>query len=311
MIYDLKFKKNIFYFIWLFLVVAFFIFIPKAEAAIFSFDSQTDKIRLGDEFTIDLMLDTEKQEINAVEAKILFLLDILELKQISDGNSVINLWAQQPALATDPSGQVGAVSFSGIIPGGYNGYLGKRKILSLFFKAKNNGISAVSVTEERALLNDGLGTAASVAAVNFNFSISSAASPVEMALIIDQERPENFVIHLSNDAGIFQGKWFVVFATQDKKSGINHYEIAESRKNIGTDYAKLNWRRAESPQLLSDQSLADFVYVKAVDNQGNEKVSALFPAHPKGDYKIYLFWGIILILVISLHRGICRRKKQN
>ena len=295
------------------IVVVFLFFTRPASAAIFSFDAPANQIRPGDEFNIDLMLDTEKQEINAVEAKILFPLGILELKQISDGNSLINMWAQKPEFSKDASEQVGVVSLAGIIPGGYNGYLGKRKIISLNFKAKNNGVSSVLITEAKALLNDGLGTAAPVTSTNWQFSISAdaPASSVGGVLAKDQERPESFVIYPAKDVGIFDGKWFVVFSTQDKKSGIDYYEVAEDKTNVGVDYAKLNWHRAASPYVLSDQSLGEYVYVKAVDNQGNEKVSVLFPAKIKSDYKVYLFWGIILFIPVSLliRRKICRRKK--
>ena len=292
------------------IVVVFLFFTRPASAAIFSFDAPANQIRPGDEFNIDLMLDTEKQEINAVEAKILFPTDVLELKEISDGNSLINMWAQKPEFSKDASEQVGVVSLAGVIPGGYNGYLGKRKIISLIFQAKNNGASSVLITEAKALLNDGLGTAAPVTSTNWQFSISADAPVVGGAPTKDQERPENFVIYLSQDANVFDGKWFIVFNTQDKKSGINYYEVAEDKRNVGVDYVKLNWHQAGSPYVLSNQNLSDFVYIKAVDNHGNERVSVLMPTRPSQDYKTYLFWGIIgLSLIWLLFRRICRRKK--
>jgi len=311
MIYDLRIKKRILIVVFLLsLVFSLSVATKSARAAIFSFDASASQIRLGDEFSVDLMLDTEKQEINAIEAKVLFPLDILELKQISDGNSLINIWAQKPEFKEDVTGRVGVVDFAGIIPGGYNGYLGKRKIVSLTFLAKNNGASSVVISQAQALLNDGAGTAAAVTSANFGFSISASAPAVSSEPTKDQERPESFAIYLSKDKNIFNGKWFVVFATQDKKSGISHYEVAEDKKNVGVEYDKLNWHRAESPYVLSDQSLGDFVYVKAIDNQENEKVSVL-PSSIKKDYKIYLFWSIILLIVLRLlyNRGICRRKK--
>ena len=305
--YDLRITKRSLTIVFLFSVFFSFLFmIQNARAVTFSFDAPASQIRTGDEFSVDLMLDTEKQEINAVEAKVLFPLDILELKQVSDGDSLINLWAQKSAQV---SGK-GEITFAGIIPGGYNGYLGKRKIISLTFLAKNNGASSVLITEAKALLNDGAGTAAAVTSANFGFSISADAQAVSSEPTKDQERPESFAVYLSKDKNIFNGKWFVVFATQDKKSGISHYEVAEDKKNVGVEYDKLNWHRAESPYVLSDQSLGDFVYVKAIDNQENEKVSVL-PSSIKKDYKIYLFWSIILLIVLRLlyNRGICRRKK--
>ena len=104
----------------------------------------------------------------------------------------------------------------------------------------------------------------------------------------------------------------MVFATQDKKSGVDHYEVAEDKTNVGVEYNKLNWHRAGSPYLLSDQSLGNFVYVKAVDNRGNERVAMLSSAPIKKGYKIYLFWGIIgLSLIWLLLRRKIWRKQQN
>ncbi len=69
----------------------------------------------------------------------------------------------------------------------------------------------------------------------------------------------------------------MTFATQDKQSGIDHYEIQESRSSK-IDAGK--WKTAESPYLLIDQELHSFIYVLAIDRQGNERVIKVFPRKP-------------------------------
>ena len=290
--------------IFLFSIIYFLFSASAILAAEFSFNPQFIQARPGDEFSVKLLLNTQGQKINAVEGKIVFPAGKLEVKEISDGNSIINLWAQKPALND------GNITFAGVIPGGYNSQEGL--VLSISFKSKEEGGGLLHLEELKSLLNDGLGTASSITSKDFQFLISrTASSPAISTDTPDQERPESFVVYLSKDKNIFDEKWFVVFATQDKKSGINRYEVAEDKKNVGVEYDKLNWHRVESPYVLNNQNLADFVYVKAIDNEANERVSVLLPAPIKKDYKTYLFWSIIALIVFGLlyNRGICRRKK--
>jgi len=112
------------------------------EAAQLGITSQVREIGAGQQFQVDLILDTENEEVNAVEGKILFLADLLELKEIRDGDSIINFWVERPVRVVSCSASCELV-FSGIIPGGFQGvfspfYEGVKpgKILSLFFKPK-------------------------------------------------------------------------------------------------------------------------------------------------------------------------------
>ena len=88
--------------------------------------------------------------------------------------------------------------------------------------------------------------------------------------IVDKESPESFVPEIAIDTFLFDKKWFLVFTTQDKGSGIDYYEVKETRWSIINIISK--WNYAESPYILKDQQLKSCIFVKAFDKAGNEKV---------------------------------------
>ncbi len=175
--------------------------------------------------------------------------------------------------------------YSGVKPG---------RILSLVFLAKNIGQGAIEINNAKVLLNDGKGTQASLSISNFQFSISKEISGFEFQVLRDTDPPEDFKPEIAQDPNIFEGKWFLVFVTQDKGSGIDHYEIQETRnKRQGK-----NWVEAESPYVLKNQNLRSYIYVKAVDKAGNERVTFVEPKYPMKWYEKPFIWSIIILSII-------------
>jgi len=137
-------------------------------------------------------------------------------------------------------------------------------------------------------LNDGFGTPAKLTLKEAVFTILTEKAEVpkeewQEELAKDDIPPEPFEIKISQDPNIFGGKYFIVFSTTDKQTGIDHYEVKEG---------KIDWKRAESPYLLEDQSLKSIIKVKAVDKAGNERIAEYIP--PK---KPFPYWVIIPLLV--------------
>jgi len=89
-----------------------------------------------------------------------------------------------------------------------------------------------------------------------------------------------------------------VFVAQDKGSGIHHYELQENRKQ---KIENRKWEEAESPYVLKDQKLRSFIYVKAIDRVGNERIAMLPPRYPMRWYERPLVWGIIILLLVVLY----------
>ncbi|MDP2864478.1 MAG: hypothetical protein Q8N73_02390 [bacterium] len=271
------------------------------EAARLNFVSQIQEIGINQQFQVDLMLDTEGEVINAIEGEIVFPKELLEIREIRDGDSIINLWIERPAI-----NQTGRVIFSGIIPTGFEGVLspyyegyGPGKIFSLIFISKKEGEGTIDFENGKVLLHDGLGTPANVKISNFQFLISKQIPISELqipGIEDDTDSPEEFKPEITKDSNIFDNKWFLVFLTQDKGSGIGHYEVHETtRKKDITRIAAKNWTEAESPYVLKDQKLKSYICVKAVDKVGNERIAVVEPRYPIKWYELWWIWVIIIL----------------
>lgn len=291
-----------FYFIVLFSTF-YFLFSGNIKAAQFSIISDAVDIRPGDAVVVTVLLDTQGKNINAMDGKILFPGDILEIKEIRDGNSVVNLWVEKPHLA----GQ-GEIYFSGIVSGGYSG--GSGKLFSVEFRARRSGGGNVKISEERAFLNDGLATPdAAIAFADLALRVSTEFPTAENKAITDREPPESFIPEVASNPDVFDGKYFLVFATVDKGIGVDYYEVMEVSRRDGADLE--SWQRAESPYLLEDQNLTSDVYVRAVDVAGNfivGKISPRFPGDSRSRFALAAIDALAILIVLLLI--IWRAKKR-
>ncbi len=281
--------------------------LPARAAEIF-FEAQSNQMRIGDEIQITLFLHTENEEINALEGLIIFPQELLELKEIRDGNSFVKFWIERPRIETllrqGFGGQAGGeIIFSGITPGGYKS--DKGFIFSIIFQAKTSGEGTINFESVRVLKNDGQGTPVQVRISPYQFVTSPSDGQASekqkqslIAVIKDTEPPESFVPEIVSTPTLFEGKQVLIFATQDKKSGIDHYEIKETRQRFFTFVSK--WFPAESPYVLKDPELRSYVFVKAVDKAGNEREVKLEPRNPLVRYENYENWFIIILAIASL-----------
>lgn len=122
-------------------------------------------------FIESLEMDTEGNEINAVESKIEFNAEILEVIDVIKGDSIVKFWAKEPVeLSTE-----GTIAFAGGIP---NGYKGRGAIMKIIFKAKKPGNCGLNLSETKVLLNDGKATQDKSTFLNSGCSITEK-SPAE------------------------------------------------------------------------------------------------------------------------------------
>ena len=266
------------------LILIFLLFANQVDAASLVLKSESNQIKVNSDFQVNVFLNSEDESINAIGGNIFFPQDLLELKEIREGNSIINFWVEKPKIENEK------IIFSGIIPGGYNSKDGL--IFSLIFKTRTEGDGIVYLNQIQAYKNDGMGTPVNLNLSNISFYIRNYFETQEPIEIIDNEKPETFSPEISQDQELFDNKYFLVFATQDKGVGINHYEVCEgSLKNCVV---------AESTYILNDQSLEKKVYIKAIDKKGNERIVIVSPQNPLPWYKNYLFYVIIIILVVGI-----------
>ncbi|MBF8251416.1 MAG: hypothetical protein HW382_1044, partial [Deltaproteobacteria bacterium] len=137
-------------FIKILLLILLCVPITTFAAEIF-FDANGNQFIEGEEFIISVQLDAKGQSINAIEGSINFPLDLVDIKEIRDGASVINLWVERPNIYNR-----GFIKFAGITPGGFSG--SNNTLFSVVLKATNIGNGAIYGNGVRSLLNDGIAT---------------------------------------------------------------------------------------------------------------------------------------------------------
>ncbi len=281
----------------------YFLFSNRVSAAVIIVSPPTISQRAEN---VIIRLNTEKQNINAVEAHFSFKPAEFSVEEVSDGGSIINLWIKRPSF----SNENGTLDLAGLVPGGYEGAVGKLitvKIIPL----KAGPASGFRLVSADVLLNNGQGTPAKVSFSQNEFVLnllSSTSSPP----IADTQPPDPFLPQIGRDSLMFNGRYFLVFSATDQSSGINHYEVAETRSESQNN---LPWQTTESPAVLKDQSLSSYIYIKAVDNVGNYRIVAIPPKLPvpKLPTAVRTIIGIIVVLsvlLLSLKTFFFRWKKK-
>ena len=209
-------------------------------------------------------VDTGTEDVNALEGT-LVLPESMRLNEIQTGNSIILFWITTPE-------QVGnTITFAGMTPGGF---MGAYPIFTISGEFGAQDLEKARFESINALKNDGSGT---------SVPVTVTLSPVELKG--DTEPPEDFTPVIASDQALFGGKHFLVFATQDKGSGVAHYEVREGEWGWFT--------AAASPYLLRHQALDRRIFVKAIDSEGNERVEVVEPQTQSPWYRLYLLFGIL------------------
>ncbi len=284
-------------------VLAALLAAAPAFAAQLSFESSNPAPAVGERFSVAVLLDTQGDEINADGGSVTFPGDLVEFLGASDAGSIVSFWIEPPAL------RGGVVTFSGITPGAFNGHRGL--LFTLEFRAKKAGAGMIGIVDAKTLRNDGTGMSASVVVSSLSLRVSPPAAAPSPSVpvaptVADRQPPEPFTPEIGRDPNVFDGQWFVAFATEDKGSGMSGYEVKESRSRI---FAWLvPWKPASTPYLLADQELQSYVFVKAVDRAGNERVAMLAPAHAVPWYERDAVWGILLGAAVLWFATFLRKK---
>lgn len=244
-------------------------------------DSKKTEVRVEEEFLISVIAHTDEM-VNAIEGKVDFNSELFELKEIYEGNSIINFWVEKPELSS-----IGEITFSGITPGNFGG--ANQFIFSFVLKAKKEGISVIDLKDVNILQANGDGTKIPLKYYPAKILVKEGDSALRKESIIDNETPEDFKIFLTKNENIFENSYFIIFSTQDKDSGIDYYEAKEGKYSL---YSKV-----ESPLLLKNQALNRDIYVKAVDKAGNERVVILPSQNQQVWWKESIYFVIMSIII--------------
>jgi len=124
--------------------------------------------------------------------------------------------------------------------------------------------------------------------------------------MIDSQAPEKFFPKIAQSETVFEGKYFLSFSTTDGMSGIDRYEVLESENEKG------DWKIAQTPYLLEDQTLSSIIRVRAFDKAGNETIAEILPPKKPKAFPYYEIGTAILVAVVIwwLFRILKSREKK-
>jgi hypothetical protein len=260
---------------------------------------------IGQPVRIDIPLDTQGDNANAIQGQIIFPSGQFILRNIDDGGSPVNFWVEAPEEIAS-----GVVEFSGIIPGGFQG--AASSVVSLWLLPTASGNGQISLSDVELLRNDGEATPITTVTGTVMIAVSTTNASSTPTSPTSFVTPESFTPVISQDPNIYGGKYFLAFSTTDKGSGIDHYEVLEVSAGGSGD----SWQVATSPYLLQDQALESTIYVRAVDHAGNFIVVEVPATNPAGEHSrriqndvLLVVLCLLLILIILLARMLLKRKK--
>jgi len=266
----------------------------SASAATLYFDPQgLNGLGVGQEFELQLLVDSGEDTLNGIEASLTYPTDLLELVAITEAGSILQIWL--PGQPDDS--RAGEITFAGVSLSGFRG--DAVNVLSFIFKTKGVGQGLVLANTGRITLADGLGTQLpSVISRPFVFETQDGVQFTNPSRVRDITPPDFLQPIVTSDPDIFDGQYFLIFSAYDQDSGIDYYEVKEGRGE---------YTLAQSPYLLSDQTLESDILIRVTDRAGNEKVVR---ASSKGQAsKLYPVGILILALFVLLY--IVWRKRRS
>ncbi|MEO5646657.1 MAG: hypothetical protein ABIO57_00285 [Candidatus Paceibacterota bacterium] len=244
------------------------------------------------QFYVDVVVDPKGGSINGIQGAVTFSPDMLTFVRAETGTSNITLWIDQPKAQGD------TISFSGVIPNGFNGLINPfdqsvklpGQIVRLVFSGKAPGIAKISTTNISITDNDGIGTIEKMTDTNNTVTVSDTAAP---SLYINNDIiSPTLSATVINDHNLYDGKSVLIFNATDKESGVDHVTLQEGDGELST---------IESPYVLHDQSRKSILLLHAYDMSGNVATITIAPLVPHTSATamvIVLFITLIIFYVI-------------
>ena len=268
-----------------------------SHAALLYVDPGAQTYGVGDTFIASVRVDNEGECVNAALVEIIYPTKSLRAVDFSRGDSLFSLWTEEPSIDTES----GRVTFSGGVPGGYCGRIqGDPSLSNVIGKIVFTVIEATEVKADiivtdttRVYLHDGLGTEASLRTQGAKIGLSPEPTLTNNEWLAevkdDTVPPDSFTIEIQSTRGVFGGRYYAVFSTVDKQSGLSHYEIFERGA----------WQETRSPHKLYDQSLSD-VQIRAIDKAGNVRMGEYVPGSAPPRLGLELDFASVALALLAL-----------
>lgn len=334
-------KQSLAFFSYANFVVALLLWPSFTQAASLYIDPAMTSLNRGDSVTMAIRLDTDEAAgecVNAVDGVLTYSSNI-EPVDVSTGQSIFNIWVESPIINKADR----TITFAGGIPNGYCGRVqGDPKLTNILaevvfrspgFSITDGGsggdVAEIAFSDEStAYLNDGRGTKATLKTYGSTIKLAKGAGSTlvndwKTKVAEDTIPPEKFSILLEKGDKSFSEKYYIIFNTTDKQTGIDQYQVMEEPL---TQFGSFQWGRAnapwlsaKSPYILSDQTLNSIIRVKAVDKAGNEYVANYIPDDSMRTlsqnqiFSIFaLIGGTIILLIVSFFafRFVQKRRRK-
>lgn len=256
------------------------------------FNSISKNYKPETNFFVDILIDTNNININGLSGEIV-LPKNLELVYFEDSNSIIKNWIERPVLEN------GKVTFSGITPNGFNGYVNTNSqkheglVLRMVLKSKNEQKSEIVLQNVLITKNDGQGTLVKLENAKTNLSFTASGFK-ESYSIIDTNPPQVFY-EIVVDPNLNGGAKSLAFNVIDNESGFKEAFVKEGSGDF---------KSATSPYRLEDQNLRGIIQLRAVDNAGNittVSVKSPIEAYLSSNYFVFGSLAVLLVLFIIFY----------
>jgi len=201
--------------------------VARAEEASFYLLPGSGIYRVGETFSVNVMINVSGMPINASQAKIYFPTDKLKVLEVSKQGSIFTLWVQEPVY----SNSQGTISFGGGLPS--PGFIGQSgKIIKITFQAKSEGEAKITFSGEKILANDPFGTDIFSFSQEGRYLILAAGKVAPEFPGIDKTPPYPFEIIVDNEGDPTNPRSLLYFEAEDDLSGISHYEMKIGQGDI-------------------------------------------------------------------------------
>ncbi len=163
----------------IFVLALWMCFVGFAQAAVMQVSPSTGVYQAGATFSVDVQIRTNGESVNAAEGTLKFNPNQLSVVAVNRNSSIFNLWTAEPAF----SNSAGTVTFSGGVPSGFAGSVGR--IVTVTFRTKGAGASQVSFSNGSVLANDGRGTNILTSMNGGSYTVSAATEAPAPEVIVE------------------------------------------------------------------------------------------------------------------------------
>lgn len=279
-----------------FILIIVLVLIPSSVEAATIHVVVPETVNVGAQFAAEVFLDTEGENINAIEGAVI-LPENVSVSEVRYRGSVISLWLTPPSERAS-----GNIDFEGVVPGGYQASpqsSGSGNLFTLILLAKSEGVGKFAFSNTpKVYLNDGEGTQRALSKSPATVNVVSSGAPATNDIGADTYAPEPFTpAVVSGDLYGMPGD-VVVFTTQDKDSGIRSYDVGFSYIGFLPEFL-VSWSPAESPHQMQGEDAGKYIFVRAIDNEGNARVATLAPVKP-GFISFFMTWGLPAALLLFI-----------